>query len=199
MPVGVPKVPFRSPGDEDASWVDLYNRLYRQRALFLGQRVDSTISNQIMGLIVYLSLEDPTEDLYLFINSPGGWIVSGVGIYDLMQTVQPDVQTLCIGIAASIGAFILLGGETTKRTAFPHARVMMHQPIADLHPKTKSGEYIMELDEVIFLYHSVVKTYVKRTRKPHWVVYKDMHRDIFMSAEEAQAHGIVDLVGIDPE
>nr|CUR05098.1 clpP1 [Acacia obtecta] len=199
MPVGVPRVPFRSPGDEDASWVDIYNRLYRQRALFLGQRVDSTISNQIMGLMVYLSLEDSTEDLYLFINSPGGWMVSGLALYDMMQSVQPDVQTLCIGLAASMASFILLGGETTKRTAFPHARVMMHQPIADINPKTKSGEYIMELDEVARLYHSVIKTYMKRTHKPLRVIYKDLQRDSFMSAEEAQAHGIVDLVGIDTE
>nr|YP_009383078.1 clp protease proteolytic subunit [Archidendron lucyi]APA32929.1 clp protease proteolytic subunit [Archidendron lucyi] len=197
MPVGVPKVPFRGPGDEEASWVDLYNRLYRQRALFLGQRVDSTISNQIMGLMVYLTLEDSTKDLYLFINSPGGWIVSGIALYDMMQAVQPDVQTVCIGLAASMASFILTGGEITKRIALPHARVMMHQPIADLRAKTKAGEYIMEMDEVMSIYNSIVNTYVQRTGKPSWVLYKDLERDIFMSAEEAQAHGIVDLVGIE--
>nr|YP_010383976.1 clp protease proteolytic subunit [Archidendron clypearia]UEQ18109.1 clp protease proteolytic subunit [Archidendron clypearia] len=197
MPVGVPKVPFRGPGDEEASWVDLYNRLYRQRALFLGQKVDSTISNQIMGLMVYLTLEDSTKDLYLFINSPGGWIVSGIALYDMMQAVQPDVQTVCIGLAASMASFILTGGEITKRIALPHARVMMHQPIADLRAKTKAGEYIMEMDEVMSIYNSIVNTYVQRTGKPSWVLYKDLERDIFMSAEEAQAHGIVDLVGIE--
>nr|QYJ08834.1 ATP-dependent Clp protease proteolytic subunit [Archidendron clypearia] len=196
MPVGVPKVPFRGPGDEEASWVDLYNRLYRQRALFLGQKVDSTISNQIMGLMVYLTLEDSTKDLYLFINSPGGWIVSGIALYDMMQAVQPDVQTVCIGLAASMASFILTGGEITKRIALPHA-VMMHQPIADLRAKTKAGEYIMEMDEVMSIYNSIVNTYVQRTGKPSWVLYKDLERDIFMSAEEAQAHGIVDLVGIE--
>nr|YP_009383430.1 clp protease proteolytic subunit [Samanea saman]APA33546.1 clp protease proteolytic subunit [Samanea saman] len=197
MPVGVPKVPFRGPGDEEASWVDLYNRLYRQRALFLGQKVDSTISNQIVGLMVYLTLEDSTEDLYLFINSPGGWIISGIAIYDIMQAVQPDVQTVCIGLAASMASFILTGGEITKRTALPHARVMMHQPVADLRDKTKAGEFIMEVGEVMAIYDSIVNTYVQRTGKPSWVIYKDLERDIFMSAEEAQAHGIVDLVGLE--
>nr|YP_009768269.1 clp protease proteolytic subunit [Albizia bracteata]QIS98887.1 clp protease proteolytic subunit [Albizia bracteata] len=197
MPVGVPKVPFRGPGDEEASWVDLYNRLYRQRALFLGQKVDSTISNQIVGLMVYLTLEDSTKDLYLFINSPGGWIISGIAIYDIMQAVQPDVQTVCIGLAASMASFILTGGEITKRTAFPHARVMMHQPVADLRDKTKAGEFIMEVGEVMGIYDSIVNTYVQRTGKPSWIIYKDLERDIFMSAEEAQAHGIVDLVGLE--
>nr|YP_009382986.1 clp protease proteolytic subunit [Albizia odoratissima]APA32837.1 clp protease proteolytic subunit [Albizia odoratissima] len=197
MPVGVPKVPFRGPGDEEASWVDLYNRLYRQRALFLGQKVDSTISNQIVGLMVYLTLEDSTQDLFLFINSPGGWIISGIAIYDIMQAVQPDVQTICIGLAASMASFILTGGEITKRTAFPHARVMMHQPVADLRDKTKAGEFIMEVGEVMGIYDSIVNTYVQRTGKPSWVIYKDLERDIFMSAEEAQAHGIVDLVGLE--
>nr|UVY96443.1 clpP-like protease [Rehderodendron indochinense] len=120
MPIGVPKVPFRGPGEEDASWVDV-NRLYRERLLFLGQEVDSEISNQLIGLMVYLSIEDDTKDLYLFINSPGGWVIPGVAIYDTMQFVQPDVHTICMGLAASMGSFILVGGEITKRLAFPHA------------------------------------------------------------------------------
>nr|YP_009924482.1 clp protease proteolytic subunit [Styrax faberi]QNH68238.1 clp protease proteolytic subunit [Styrax faberi] len=121
MPIGVPKVPFRSPGEEDASWVDVY-RLYRERLLFLGQEVDSEISNQLIGLMVYLSIEDDTKDLYLFINSPGGWVIPGVAIYDTIQFVQPDVHTICMGLAASMGSFILVGGEITKRLAFPHGK-----------------------------------------------------------------------------
>jgi ATP-dependent Clp endopeptidase proteolytic subunit ClpP len=97
------------------------NRLYRERLLFLGQEVDSEISNQLIGLMVYLSIEDDTKDLYLFINSPGGWVIPGLAIYDTMQFVQPDVQTICMGLAASMGSFILVGGEITKRLAFPHA------------------------------------------------------------------------------
>ncbi|TLX69204.1 ATP-dependent Clp protease proteolytic subunit [Labilibacter sediminis] len=99
----------------------LINRLYRERLLFLGQEVDSEISNQLIGLMVYLSIENDTKDLYLFINSPGGWVIPGVAIYDTMQFVRPDVQTICMGLAASMGSFILAGGEITKRLAFPHA------------------------------------------------------------------------------
>ena len=99
----------------------LINRLYRERLLFLGQEVDSEISNQLIGLMVYLSIENDTKDLYLFINSLGGWVIPGVAIYDTMQFVRPDVQTICMGLAASMGSFILAGGEITKRLAFPHA------------------------------------------------------------------------------
>ena len=97
------------------------NRLYRERLLFLGQPVDNEISNQLIGLMVYLSIEDDTKDLYLFINSPGGWLIPGVAIYDTMQFVRPDIQTVCMGLAASMASFILVGGEITKRLAFPHA------------------------------------------------------------------------------
>lgn len=97
------------------------NRLYRERLLFLGQPVASEISNQLIGLMVYLSIEDDTKDLYLFMNSPGGWVLPGIAIYDTMQFVRPDVHTICMGLAASMGSFILAGGEITKRLAFPHA------------------------------------------------------------------------------
>lgn len=99
----------------------LINRLYRERFFFLGQAVDSVISNQLIGLMVYLSIEDDTKEMFLFINSPGGWVVPGVAIYDTMQFVRPDVHTICIGLAASMGSFLLIGGAITKRLAFPHA------------------------------------------------------------------------------
>ena len=99
----------------------LINRLYRERLLFLGQDIDSEISNQLIGLMVYLSTESEIKDLYLFINSPGGWVIPGIAIYDTMQFVRPDVQTVCMGLAASMGSFILVGGKITKRLAFPHA------------------------------------------------------------------------------
>lgn len=121
MPVGVPKVPFLLPGDDDASWIDLYNRLFQERLLFLGQEVNSEISNQIVGLMVYLSLEDKTKDLYLFINSPGGGVISGMAIFDTMQFVEAEVQTVCVGLAASMGSLLLVGGVITQRLAFPHA------------------------------------------------------------------------------
>nr|YP_009123098.1 clp protease proteolytic subunit [Cannabis sativa]YP_009170452.1 clp protease proteolytic subunit [Humulus lupulus]YP_010412322.1 ATP-dependent Clp protease proteolytic subunit [Humulus japonicus]QEX95741.1 clp protease proteolytic subunit [Humulus yunnanensis]QWK47285.1 clp protease proteolytic subunit [Chaetachme aristata]QWK48062.1 clp protease proteolytic subunit [Pteroceltis tatarinowii]AJK91447.1 clp protease proteolytic subunit [Cannabis sativa]AKX33573.1 clp protease proteolytic s len=195
MPIGVPKVPFRSPGDEDASWVDV-NRLYRERLLFLGQEVDSEISNQLIGLMVYLSIEDDTKDLYLFINSPGGWVIPGLAIYDTMQFVQPDVQTICMGLAASMGSFILVGGEITKRLAFPHARVMIHQPASSFY-EAPTGEFILEAEELLKLRETITRVYGQRTGKSLWVVSEDMERDVFMSATEAQAHGLVDLVAVE--
>nr|QGZ08006.1 clp protease proteolytic subunit [Prunus davidiana] len=200
MPIGVPRVPFRSPGEEDALWIDGYNfipinRLYRERLLFLGQGVDSEISNQLIGLMVYLSIEDDTKDLYLFINSPGGWVIPGVAIYDTMQFVRPDIQTICMGLAASMGSFILVGGEITKRLAFPHAwrQVMIHQPAAAFY-EAQTGEFILEAEELLKLRETLTRVYAQRTGKPLWVVSEDMERDVFMSAIEAQAHGIVDLV-----
>nr|YP_009673936.1 Clp protease proteolytic subunit [Ocimum tenuiflorum]YP_010256992.1 ATP-dependent Clp protease proteolytic subunit 1 [Ocimum kilimandscharicum]QDC22414.1 Clp protease proteolytic subunit [Ocimum tenuiflorum]QTV20726.1 ATP-dependent Clp protease proteolytic subunit 1 [Ocimum tenuiflorum] len=198
MPIGVPKVPFRSPGEEDASWVDV-NRLYRERLLFLGQEVDSEISNQLIGLMVYLSIEDETKDLYLFINSPGGWVIPGIAIYDTMQFVRPEVHTICIGLAASMGSFILVGGEITKRLAFPHApiiRVMIHQPASSFY-EAQTGEFILEAEELLKLRETLTRVYVQRTHKPLWVVSEDMERDVFMSATEAQTYGIVDLVAVE--
>nr|AGW04877.1 clp protease proteolytic subunit protein [Sisyranthus trichostomus] len=196
MPIGVPKVPFRNPGEENASWVDVYNRLYRERFLFLGQIIDSEISNQLVGLMVYLSIEDETRDLYLFINSPGGWVIPGMGIYDIMQLVKPDVHTVGMGLAASMGSFLLAGGAITKRLAFPHARVMMHQP-ASMFYDTQAGEAILEAEELLQLRETLTRVYAQRTGKPLWVVSEDMERDVFMSATEAQAYGIVDLVAVE--
>nr|YP_010991534.1 clp protease proteolytic subunit [Oberonia integerrima]WOX61901.1 clp protease proteolytic subunit [Oberonia integerrima] len=197
MPIGVPKVPFRSPGEEDAGWVDV-NRLHRERLIFLGQEVDSEVANQIVGLMVYLSIEDNTRDLYLFINSPGGWVIPGIAIYDTMQFVLPAVHTICLGLAASMGSFILVGGEITKRLAFPHARVMIHQPASSRY-EAQAGEFILEAEEILKLRETLTRVYVQRTGKPLWVISEDMERDVFMSATEAQAHGIVDLVAVENE
>nr|YP_004123449.1 ClpP [Rhizanthella gardneri]ACU46607.1 ClpP [Rhizanthella gardneri] len=195
MPIGLPKVPFRIPGEEDAIWIDVYNRLYRERLLFLGQEVDSEISNQLVGLMVYLSIEDNTRDLHLFINSPGGWVIPGISIYDTMQFVPPTVHTVCIGLAASIGSLILVGGEITKRLAFPHARVMIHQPASSFY-ESQVGEFILEAEEFLKLRETILKVYVQRTSKPLFVISKDIERDVFMSAKEALAYGIVDLVAV---
>nr|YP_010723222.1 ATP-dependent Clp protease proteolytic subunit 1 [Chasmanthe floribunda]WDW26592.1 ATP-dependent Clp protease proteolytic subunit 1 [Chasmanthe floribunda] len=196
MPIGVPRVPFQSPEEGDEVWVDVYNRLHRERLLFLGQVVDSEISNQLVGLMVYLSMEDDTKDIYLFINSPGGWVIPGIAIYDTMQFVSPDIQTICMGLAASMGSFILVGGEITKRLAFPHARVMIHQPASSFYT-AQVGEFILEAEELLKIRETLTKVYVQRTGNPLWVISEDMERDVFMSATEAQAHGIVDLVAVE--
>nr|YP_009437405.1 ClpP [Dodonaea viscosa]ATG27820.1 ClpP [Dodonaea viscosa] len=146
--------------------------------------------------MVYLSAESDTKDLYLFINSPGGWAIPGIAIYDTMQFVRPDIQTICMGLAASMGSFILVGGEITKRLAFPHAsRVMIHQPAGGFY-EAPTSELILEAEELLKLREILTRVYVQRTGKPLWVVSEDMERDTFMSATEAQAHGIVDFVAV---
>ncbi|KAI3899311.1 hypothetical protein MKW92_024332 [Papaver armeniacum] len=187
MPIGVPKVPFRIPGEEDSVWVD---------NTFLGQQVDSEIANQLMGLMIYLTIEDDTKDVYLFINSPGGWVTPGIGMYDTMQFVQPHVHTICMGLAASMRSFVLVGGEITKRLAFPHAWVMIHQPASSFY-EAQTGEFVLEAEELLKLRETLTRVYVQRTGNPLWVVSEDMERNVFMSATEAQAHGIVDLVAVE--
>nr|YP_010214693.1 clp protease proteolytic subunit [Moquiniella rubra]UBN08614.1 clp protease proteolytic subunit [Moquiniella rubra] len=193
MPIGVPRVPFRLPGETYSTWIDIYNRLYRERLLFLGQGVDNEISNQLISLMVYLSIENDTKDFFFFINSPGGWVIPGVAIYDTMQFVRPTVHTICMGLAASMGSFLLVGGAITKRLAFPHARVMIHQP-ASSYFEAQTVEFVLEAEELLKLRETLTEIYVQRTGKPLWVVSEDMERDVFMSATEAQDHGIVDLV-----
>nr|QWW92297.1 clp protease proteolytic subunit [Rhaphidolejeunea foliicola] len=195
MPIGVPKVPFRLPGEEDAVWIDV-NRLYRERLLFLGQQVDDEIANQLIGIMMYLNGEDESKDMYLYVNSPGGAVLAGISVYDAMQFVVPDVHTICMGLAASMGSFILTGGEITKRIALPHARVMIHQPASSYYDG-QAGECIMEAEEVLKLRDCITKVYVQRTGKPLWVISEDMERDVFMSAKEAKIYGIVDLVAIE--
>nr|YP_009861315.1 ATP-dependent Clp protease proteolytic subunit [Stylochaeton bogneri]QIU83006.1 ATP-dependent Clp protease proteolytic subunit [Stylochaeton bogneri] len=193
MPLGIPKVPFRNPGDENASWVDVYNRLYQQRLLFIGQEIDSEVSNHIVGLLVYLSIIDEEKDIFMFINSPGGCVMSGMAIFDTMQFLKADVTTVCVGIAASMASVILTGGEITKRLAFPHARIMMHQPLSSFLV-SQAGENIVESRELMILRNNIANIYAERTGKPLNRISTDLERDIFMSAEEAKEYGIIDRI-----
>ena len=129
MPIGVPKVPFRLPGEPEAQWVDLYNRLFRERAVFFCQELDDELANQLIGIMLYLNAEEETKGLYIYINSPGGSVTCGIGVYDAMNYIQADVTTICVGTAASMASFILAGGKIGKRIALPHSRIMIHQPV----------------------------------------------------------------------
>nr|YP_009994429.1 clp protease proteolytic subunit [Cuscuta approximata]QNP08542.1 clp protease proteolytic subunit [Cuscuta approximata] len=196
MPIGVPRVRFQYHEDKSAVWIDIYNRLYRERCLFLAQGIDSQISNQLVGLFVYLGILDSTKDIFLFINSPGGGIISGLAIYDTMQFVRPDTQTICLGLAASMGSFLLVGGTITKRLAFPHAwRVMIHQPISSFF-ENQTVEAVSEAGELLKMRESLVEVYAQRTGQPKWVIIQDMERDVFLSPTEAKSYGLVDAVGV---
>nr|YP_009498759.1 clp protease proteolytic subunit [Isoetes nuttallii]AWK92224.1 clp protease proteolytic subunit [Isoetes nuttallii] len=196
MPIGVPKVSLRIFGEEDIVWIDVHNRLYRERLLFLGQHIDDEIANQTICILMYLNGEDQSKDIYLYINSPGGAVLAGISVYDIMQYIIPNVNTICVGLAASMGSFILAGGEITKRIALPHARVMIHQPGSSFYDG-QAGECLVEAEEMLKLRDCVTKIYVQRTGKPLWVVSEDMERDVFMSAEEAKVYGITDPIAVE--
>nr|YP_010933263.1 proteolytic subunit 2 of clp protease [Streptofilum capillatum]WKT08544.1 proteolytic subunit 2 of clp protease [Streptofilum capillatum]WKT08643.1 proteolytic subunit 2 of clp protease [Streptofilum sp. BC4-VF8pt]WKT08742.1 proteolytic subunit 2 of clp protease [Streptofilum sp. ZNP2-VF4pt] len=195
MPIGVPKVPYRLPGEEDATWVDLYNRLYRERILFLGQNVDDETSNQLVAVMLFLNSENPTKEIYIYINSPGGSVMAGLALYDVMQYVSPDVITICMGMAASMASFVLAGGALGKRIALPHARIMIHQPSSGA--RGQAGDLLIEAGEILKLRQMVTEAYVQRTNQPIEVVALDMDRDRFMSAQEAKDYGVVDQVAQD--
>ena len=190
MPIGVPKVPFRLPGEPSAQWVDLYNRLYRERVLFLCQDLDDELSNQLIGIMLYLNAEEEAKDFYIYINSPGGSVTCGIAVYDIVNYIDSDVTTLCVGTAASMASFILAGGTRGKRIAFPHSRIMIHQPEGG--SQGQASEVLSESEEVIRIRHQVGKIYADRTGQNLNRISRDMDRDQFMSAREAKDYGLID-------
>nr|YP_001687308.1 clp protease proteolytic subunit [Oenothera glazioviana]YP_009228606.1 clp protease proteolytic subunit [Oenothera grandiflora]AOY35222.1 clp protease proteolytic subunit [Oenothera biennis]ABX10062.1 clp protease proteolytic subunit [Oenothera glazioviana]ALR86192.1 clp protease proteolytic subunit [Oenothera glazioviana]ALR86276.1 clp protease proteolytic subunit [Oenothera glazioviana]ALR86360.1 clp protease proteolytic subunit [Oenothera grandiflora] len=203
MPIGMPKIPFLLDGDEedeeeddDATWVDLYNVLYRTRSIFLGDAIHFEVANHIAGLMIFLTIQDATQNLYFFINSPGGMAVAGLLIYDTMQYVTPPVYTLGLGVLASMASFLLVGGETSKRLMGPNARVMIHQPESDYTHKDKTLEVQLDSGEVEDIRNMVIRVYLERTRLPREVLNDHLERNYFMTATEAKYYGIVDDIGI---
>ena len=192
MPIGVPKVPYRMPGEQYTQWVDIYNRLYRERIIFLGRDVDDEIANQIIAVMLYLDSEDPGKDIYLYINSPGGMITSGMAIYDTMQHIKSDVVTICVGLAASMGSFLLAAGTKGKRLALPHSRIMIHQPSGGTRGQATDIE--IEAREILRIRHQLNNIYAERTSQTLAKIEKDMDRDFFLSAEEAKEYGLIDRV-----
>ena len=195
MPIGVPKVPFRLPGEPSAQWVDLYNRLYRERVLFLCQELDDELANQLIGIMLYLNSEDKNKGLYLYTNSPGGSVTCGIAVYDAMNYVQSPVTTICVGTAASMASFILAGGDTGKRIALPYSRIMIHQPEGG--SQGQASEVLAESEEVMRIRRQVGQIYAQRTGQPLSRISRDMDRDQFLSSEEAKTYGLVDQVAVD--
>lgn len=192
MPIGVPKVPYRMPGEPYTQWIDIYNRLYRERIIFLGKEVDDEIANQIVAVMLYLDSEDPGKDIVLYINSPGGSVTAGLAIYDTMQHIKSDVVTICVGLAASMGSFLLAAGTKGKRLALPHSRIMIHQPSGGTRGQATDIE--IEAREIIRIRRQLNQVYADRTGQPIEKIEKDMDRDYFMSAQEAKNYGLVDRV-----
>jgi ATP-dependent Clp protease protease subunit len=192
MPIGVPKVPYRMPGSQYTDWIDIYNRLYRERIIFLGKDVDDELANQIIAVMLYLDSEDPGKDIYLYINSPGGVVTSGMAIYDTMQHIKSDVVTICVGLAASMGSFLLAAGTKGKRLALPHSRIMIHQPSGGTRGQASDIE--IEAKEILRIRHQLNQIYANNTGNPIEKIEKDMDRDFFLSAEEAKEYGLIDQV-----
>lgn len=192
MPIGVPKVPYRMPGEPYTQWIDIYNRLYRERIIFLGRDVDDEIANQIVAVMLYLDSDDPGKDIMLYINSPGGSVTAGMAIYDTMQHIKSDVVTICVGLAASMGSFLLAAGTKGKRLALPHSRIMIHQPSGGTRGQATDIE--IEAREIVRVRRQLNLLYVHHTGQPLEKIERDMDRDYFMSAEEAKTYGLIDRV-----
>jgi len=180
------------PGEPYTQWIDIYNRLYRERIIFLGRDVDDEIANQIVAVMLYLDSEDPGKDIVLYINSPGGSVTAGLAIYDTMQHIKSDVVTICVGLAASMGSFLLAAGAKGKRLALPHSRIMIHQPSGGTRGQATDIE--IEAREIIRIRRQLNQIYCDRTGQPLEKIEKDMDRDYFMSPQEAKEYGLIDRV-----
>lgn len=193
MPIGTPKVPYRLPGSSYEQWIDIYQRLSLERIIFLSQDVDDNIANQIVAIMLYLDSEDPTKPIQLYINSPGGSVTAGMAIYDTMQHIKSEVITICVGLAASMGAFLLAAGSKGKRVALPHARIMIHQPLGGTG-RQQATDIEIEAREIIRMRHQLNGMLSDRTGQPLAKIEKDTDRDYFMSAAEAKEYGLIDRV-----
>ncbi len=186
----VPTVVEKSHDGERA--FDIYSRLLKDRIIFLGEEVNEHTANIVVAQLLYLAYEDPKKDIKLYINSPGGSVYDGLAIYDTIQHVAPDVQTIGIGLQASMGAFLLSSGTKGKRYALPNARIMIHQPSSGTRGKITDQE--ITLREGVFLKHRLNEILAKNTGQKLAKIEKDVDRDFWMSAEEAKEYGIVDEV-----
>ena len=175
---------------------DIYSRLLKDRIIFLGEEVNDVTASLVVAQLLFLAAEDPDKDINLYINSPGGSVTAGMAIYDTMQYIKPDVSTICIGMAASMGAFLLAGGQKGKRFALPNSEIMIHQP---------SGGARGQATEIQIVAENILKTKKKlneilaqNTGKPYEQIVRDTERDNYMSAEEALEYGLIDAVMTKP-
>ncbi len=174
---------------------DIYSRLLRDRIIFLGSPIDDGYANVVIAQLLFLDAEDPKKDIDVYINSPGGYINSGLAIYDTMQYIQADVRTICIGSASSIASVLLAAGKPGKRSALPNSRVMLHQPIGGVQGQSRDIE--IQAQEILDLKDRLNTIYTKHTGKPLEKIEKDIDRVFYMSASEAKSYGIVDnVIGI---
>lgn len=171
---------------------DIYSRLLKERIIFLGTEVDDNVANLITAQLLFLESEDPDKDIFLYINSPGGSVTAGLAIYDTMQYIRPDVCTVCIGQAASMGALLLAGGAEAKRSALPHARIMIHQPIGGFRGQASDVE--IHAREMLRVKREINQILSHHTGRELKIIERDTDRDNFMTSMQAKEYGIIDEV-----
>ncbi|MDA1080839.1 MAG: ATP-dependent Clp endopeptidase proteolytic subunit ClpP [Gemmatimonadetes bacterium] len=171
---------------------DVYSRLLMDRIIFLGTPINDDVANMIIAQFLFLDADNPGRDIYLYINSPGGNVSSGMAIYDTMQFLRSPVATICMGMAASMGSFLLTAGRAGKRSALPHARIMIHQPSGGA--QGTASDIMIHANEILYLRSEMNGLYAKHTGRPLEQIERDMERDFFMSAEQAKAYGLIDTV-----
>jgi ATP-dependent Clp protease, protease subunit len=171
---------------------DIYSRLLNERIIFLGTPIDDQVANLIMAQMIHLESEDPDKDISIYVNSPGGQVYSGLAIYDTMQFIKPDVQTICVGIAMSMGAVILAGGAEGKRLALPNSKILIHQVSGGFQGQATDIE--IQARETIALKRRLEEILALHTGRPVEQISKDMERDYFLTSQEAQDYGIIDNV-----
>lgn len=171
---------------------DIYSRLLRERIVFLGQQVTAESSNLIVAQMLFLEAEDPDKDIYLYINSPGGSVYDGLGIFDTMNHIKPDVSTICVGLAASMGAFLLSAGTKGKRMSLPNSRIMIHQPLGGAQGQATDIE--IQAKEILYIKKTLNDALADHTGQPIERITEDTERDFFMSPGEAVEYGLIDQV-----
>jgi ATP-dependent Clp protease, protease subunit len=175
---------------------DIYSRLLMDRIIFLGTAINDDVANMIIAQMLFLDADNPGRDIYLYLNSPGGNVSSGMAIYDTMQFLRSPVNTICMGMAASMGSFLLAAGRAGRRSALPHSRIMIHQPSGGTQGTAADIE--IQAKEILYLRAQMNGLYAKHTGRPLEQIERDMERDFFMSAEEAVKYGIIDSVITQP-
>ncbi len=171
---------------------DIYSRLLKDRIIFLGEPIDDHISSVIIAQMLFLEAEDPDKDIFLYINSPGGGVTSGMAIYDTMQYIKPDVATICIGQAASMGSLLLASGARGKRSSLPNSRIMIHQPSAGF--QGQASDILIHANEILKIKQRLNEIYSRHTGQPVDKIDKDLDRDRFMDPKEALEYGLIDKV-----
>ncbi len=171
---------------------DIYSRLLRERIIFMGSAIDAEVANLVVAQLLFLDSEDPEKDIYLYVNSPGGSVSAGMGIYDTIKQIRPDVCTICVGFAASMGAFLLSAGTKGKRMSLPHSRIMIHQPLGGAQGQATDIE--IQAREILYIKQRLNEILADHTGKPLEQIQEDTERDFFMSAEEAKNYGLIDQV-----